>query len=254
MADDQGWGDVGYNDKARSLRKNIKTPVLDDMAAKGLRLDRFYSAQAVCSPTRGSVLTGRHPNRYSCYIYGKPLRPREMTVAQALKAVGYATGHFGKWHLNGVSGPGKLIPASDPLNPGRFGFDEWFSTSNFFDADWSFSHNGQTVKTTGDGSDAVMAEALKFMAKAKADSKPFLAVVWFGSPHKQALRHRRARRHQRHLPDHPGHRRLQGAQPGPAHRRHQHPAADRRQDDQQAKAHRLCLAGQRKDQGPCGMD
>jgi hypothetical protein len=44
MADDQGWGDVGYNDKAGSLRTNIKTPVLDDMAAKGMRLDRFYSA------------------------------------------------------------------------------------------------------------------------------------------------------------------------------------------------------------------
>jgi arylsulfatase A-like enzyme len=129
------------------------------------------------------VLTGRHPNRYGCYIYGKPLRVQEMTVAQALKAVGYATGHFGKWHLNGVSGPGKLIPASDPLNPGRFGFDEWFSTSNFFETDWSFSHNGQTVQTAGDGSDAIMAQALKFMAKANSQGKPFLAVVWFGSPH-----------------------------------------------------------------------
>ncbi len=183
MADDQGWGDVGYNDKAKSLRKNITTPVLDAMAGSGLRLDRFYAAQAVCSPTRGSVMTGRHPNRYGCYIYGKPLRPQEMTVAQALKTVGYTTGHFGKWHLNGVSGAGKLIPASDPLNPGRFGFDEWFSTSNFFDLDWSFSHNGQTVKTTGDGSDVIMAEALKFIAKANSQGKPFLAVVWFGSPH-----------------------------------------------------------------------
>ena len=183
MADDQGWGDVGYNDKARSLRANIKTPVLDEMAAKGLRLDRFYAAQAVCSPTRGSVLTGRHPNRYGCYLYGKPLRPREMTIAQALKAVGYATGHFGKWHLNGVSGPGKPIAAADPLNPGRFGFDEWFSTSNFFELDWTFTHNGKDVKTTGDGSDAIMAQALKFMTQAKSEGKPFLAVVWFGSPH-----------------------------------------------------------------------
>jgi len=183
MADDQGWGDVGYNDKAQSLCQGIKTPVLDDMAAKGMRFDRFYSAQCVCSPTRGSVLTGRHPNRYGCYIYGKPLRPQEMTIAQALKAVGYATGHFGKWHLNGVSGPGKLIPASDPLNPGRFGFDEWFSVSNFFERDWQFSRNGETVQTTGDGSDVIMAEALKFMAKANAAGKPFLAVVWYGSPH-----------------------------------------------------------------------
>jgi len=183
MADDQGWGDVGYNDKARERYKGIKTPVLDAMAGAGVRFDRFYAAQCVCSPTRGSVLTGRHPNRYGCYIYGKPLRTEEMTVAQALKPLGYATGHFGKWHLNGVSGQGKLIPASDPLHPGRFGFDEWFSTSNYYEKDWRFSHNGETVETTGDGSDAIMAQALKFMAGAKAAGKPFLAVVWFGSPH-----------------------------------------------------------------------
>ena len=183
MADDQGWGDVGYNDKATQRRKNIKTPVLDAMAAHNMRLDRFYAAQCVCSPTRGSVLTGRHPNRFGCTIYGKPLRPQEMTIAQALKACGYATGHFGKWHLNGVSGQGKLIPATDPLNPGRFGFDTWFSTSNFFEKDWKFSRNGETVQTTGDGSDAIMTEAVKFMGKAVGDGKPFLAVVWFGSPH-----------------------------------------------------------------------
>lgn len=56
MADDQGWGDVGYYGKSIA-----KTPVLDEMAATGLRFDRFYAACPVCSPTRGSVLTGRHP-------------------------------------------------------------------------------------------------------------------------------------------------------------------------------------------------
>ena len=183
MADDQGWGDVGYNDKATLLRPNVKTPVLDEMAASGLRLNRFYAAQSVCSPTRGSVLTGRHPNRYACWWPGTPLRTQEMTIAQALKSIGYATGHFGKWHLNGVSGPGKPIRADDPLNPGRFGFDEWFSVSNYFELDWTFSRKGEPVKTTGDGSDVIVGEALKFIAQAARDKKPFLALVWFGSPH-----------------------------------------------------------------------
>ena len=59
MSDDQGWGDVGYN-----AHKILKTPHLDAMAGAGLRFNRFYSSSPVCSPTRGSCLTGRHPYRY----------------------------------------------------------------------------------------------------------------------------------------------------------------------------------------------
>src|SRR5262249_8554311 len=104
MTDDQGWGDVSYNGL-----KQIKTAALDEMAARWLRFNRFYAAAPVCSPTRGSVLTGRHPNRFGCFLYGYPLRTQEVTLAQVLKPAGYATAHFGKWHLNGVSGPGKPI-------------------------------------------------------------------------------------------------------------------------------------------------
>ena len=76
MADDQGWGDVGYYGKSIAI-----TPVLDEMAASALRLDRFYAAAPVCSPTRGSVLTGRHPNRFACFSWGHSLRPEEITIA-----------------------------------------------------------------------------------------------------------------------------------------------------------------------------
>ncbi|MBM4045965.1 MAG: N-acetylgalactosamine 6-sulfate sulfatase, partial [Planctomycetes bacterium] len=62
MADDQGWGDMAYNG-----HPVLKTPNFDAMAAAGVRFDRFYAAAPVCSPTRGSVLTGRHPNRYGCF-------------------------------------------------------------------------------------------------------------------------------------------------------------------------------------------
>ncbi len=178
MADDMGWGDVGYNGLTAA-----KTPALDEMAASSLCFNRFYSAAPVCSPTRGSVLTARHPNRYGVFLYGYPLRPEEKTVAQALQAAGYATGHFGKWHLNGVSGPGKPISASDPLHPGKFGFDEWLSVSNYFDLDPAMSRNGKTVELKGDGSDLIVDEALRFIDRAAAGKKPFLAVVWFGSPH-----------------------------------------------------------------------
>jgi arylsulfatase A-like enzyme len=128
-------------------------------------------------------MTGRHPNRMGCFWPGMPLKLQEMTIAQAVKRAGYATAHFGKWHLNGVAGPGKPIAASDPLGPGRFGFDEWFSVSNYFDTDWTFSRNGENVKVPGDGSDAIVAEALKFIEKNAKQDKPFFACVWFGSPH-----------------------------------------------------------------------
>jgi len=59
MTDDQGWGDTGYNGNPV-----LKTPHLDEMARSGIRFDRFYSGAPVCSPTRGSALTGRHPYRY----------------------------------------------------------------------------------------------------------------------------------------------------------------------------------------------
>jgi len=183
MTDDQGWADVGYNNAGNSERAFVRTPVMDQMAASGLRFNRFYAAAPYCSPTRGSVMTGRHPIRYGCFGPGKPLRPQEMTIAQALKSAGYATGHFGKWHLNGVSGPGKPIPADDPLSPGRFGFDEWLSVSNFFDLNWTFSHKGQLVQAQGDGSDVIVTEALKFISQAAKARTPFLAVIWYGNPH-----------------------------------------------------------------------
>ena len=66
MADDQGWGDMGYTG-----HPVIKTPHFDAMATEALRFDRFYAAHPVCSPTRGSVMTGRHPNRFGCFPGGE---------------------------------------------------------------------------------------------------------------------------------------------------------------------------------------
>src|SRR6188474_2865012 len=129
MADDQGWGDTGYNG-----HPDLKTPHLDALAKSGLRLNRFYTAHFNCSPTRASVMTGRHPHRMGTFGPGSPIRAQELSVANVLQSAGYATGHFGKWHLNGKNGnrdtttpPGRAILAADPLNPGRLGFDEWVS-------------------------------------------------------------------------------------------------------------------------------
>ncbi|MBW3539470.1 MAG: sulfatase-like hydrolase/transferase [Planctomycetes bacterium] len=171
MADDQGWGDVGYNG-----HPVLKTPALDEMAAAGLRFDRFYAAAPVCSPTRGSVLTGRHPNRFGCFSWGHRLRPQELTVAEALKTAGYTTGHFGKWHLGSVR-------SGSPVSPGGSGFDEWLSTPNFYENDPLMSRRGTVVEVEGESSVVAVDAALEFIRRAAKDGKPFLAVIWFGSPH-----------------------------------------------------------------------
>jgi len=171
MADDQGWGDMAYNG-----HPIVKTPNFDRAAATGLRFDRFYAAAPVCSPTRAAVMTGRHPNRMGVFKWGYPMRPQETTIAEALKKAGYATGHFGKWHL------GSVRRKSD-AHPGLNGFDEFLSAPNFYDNDPILSHNGKAVPIKGESSVVAAEAALKWMKKIKQTGKPFLSVVWFGSPH-----------------------------------------------------------------------
>ncbi len=171
MADDQGWGDMGYYD-----HPVLKTPHLDSLAASALRFDRFYAAAPVCSPTRGSVMTGRHPNRFGCFKWGYSLRPQEITIAEALKKSGYATGHFGKWHI----GP---TLKNSPVSPGNSGFTEWLSAPNFFDNDPILSRRGVAVQMKGESSMVTADAAIEFIRKEAKRQAPFLAVVWFGSPH-----------------------------------------------------------------------
>jgi arylsulfatase A-like enzyme len=171
MADDQGWGDMGYNGYP-----GLKTPNFDALAREGLRFDNFHAAAPVCSPTRGSVMTGRTPNRFGCFTWGNSLRPQETTIAEALKQAGYRTGHFGKWHLGSVQ-------KNSPVNPGASGFDTWVSSPNFFDLDPILSDQGKAVPFKGDSSDITVDLALKFIGECARQKQRFLAVVWFGSPH-----------------------------------------------------------------------
>ena len=142
MADDLGWGDVEYNGGRAS------TPNLNKMAHSdnAILLQRHYSGSPVCSPTRGTVLTGRNHNRYC--VWGAngargageknrtdfkipqlmPLPLSEITVAKVLQKAGYSTALFGKWHLGDfkpLRGGNSKWPVS---HPGLHGFDQWWAT------------------------------------------------------------------------------------------------------------------------------
>lgn len=171
MSDDQGWGDVGYNG-----HPVLKTPNLDAAAAAGLRFDFFYAAAPSCSPTRASVLTGRHPNRMGVFSWGHSIRPQEITLAEILRQHGYVTGHFGKWHLGSVR-------ADSPVNPGKNGFDRWFSAPNYFDNNPVMSDEGHEVKIDGESSEIAVEAALEWIEDRAAGEAPIFAVIWFGSPH-----------------------------------------------------------------------
>lgn len=204
MADDLGWGDPGFNGGAI-----IQTPQLDVMASASLKFNRFYSAAPVCSPTRGSCLTGRHPFRYGVrFANGGHMLPEEITLPEILRDAGYATGHFGKWHLGTLtpeySGQKDREPEKNYATPGMNGFDEWFSTE-FAVGTWDpyeisslhpalkgvvdtralYWHNGVNLKQPlqGDDSRIIMDEAIPFMERAVAAAKPFFTVIWFHAPH-----------------------------------------------------------------------
>lgn len=171
MADDQGWGDTGYNG-----HPFVQTPALDAMAKNGFVFDRFYAGAPVCSPTRASVMTGRSPVRTKVTNHGRYLRPHEQTIAEALKEAGYLTGMFGKLHL------GSGQPDS-PCNPTGMGFDEWVIGLNFFDNDPYLSRNGNIEHRKGKGSVILMDDAIAFLRKHKDGDHPMFTVIWFPSPH-----------------------------------------------------------------------
>ena len=98
--DDMGWGEIGPFGHPEN-----KTPSLDRMAKEGLRLTQYYTSNTACSPSRAAMLTGTHARRIemdgTVHFPGDPwgMNPSEVTIADMLKEVGYATGCFGKWHL-----------------------------------------------------------------------------------------------------------------------------------------------------------
>jgi len=201
MADDMGWGDTGYNG-----HPSLQTPHLDAMAAEGITFTRFYAAAPVCSPTRGSCLTGRHPFRYGItFANTGHMLPEELTLAELLGELGYNTGHFGKWHLGTLTtevndaNRGGPQHAAHYAPPWDHGFDSCFSTESkvptwdpmvnpdngaaYGTRYWAGPGEVVTENLEGDDSRVIMDRVIPFIESAVDSEQPFFTVVWFHTPH-----------------------------------------------------------------------
>lgn len=180
IADDLGWGDVGFNGGS------IPTPNIDKLAKQGVRLEQFY-VQPVCTPTRGAFLTGRYPMRLGLQTgvirpwakHGLPLDER--TLPQALREAGYTTAICGKWHLGHFS-PEYL--------PTRRGFDRQYGLYNgaidYFthirDEGHDWHKNDMANHDKGYATDLIANTAIDVIAGHNPD-KPLFLYVPFNAPH-----------------------------------------------------------------------
>ena len=120
VADDLGWGDVGFNGQTK-----INTPNIDQLAKEGIVFNNFYSGSSVCGPSRASLITGKHTGHSTVRgnprwtASGKPvdINAEEITIAEELKNAGYTTGMIGKWGLAENLNEGK---------PNKQGFDYFY--------------------------------------------------------------------------------------------------------------------------------
>lgn len=124
--------DSGYGDYAHTGNPVIETPNISKLAAGGVIFTQFYTTSSACSASRYSLLTGRYPGHsgFGSWVINpdsKPhLRTAETTLAEGLKAKGYATGMFGKWHLGNPNAKNGMTPDALPL---AHGFDTWTGTN-----------------------------------------------------------------------------------------------------------------------------
>ncbi len=186
MTDDQGAADAGCYGA-----KDLATPNIDALAARGVRFTQFYSAAPVCSPSRAGLLTGRYPLRAglvgnaASQPDGKEGMPgAQVTMAEMFKAAGYATAHFGKWHLG----------YTPDTMPNAQGFDHSFghmggcidNFSHFFHWAGPSRHdlfrNGVEVQMPGRYfPDLMVEEAAQFIGRHRA--RPFFIYFAINLPH-----------------------------------------------------------------------
>ncbi|MBI3684513.1 MAG: sulfatase-like hydrolase/transferase [Acidobacteria bacterium] len=173
FADDMGWGDVGFNG-----RKDWETPNLDRLGSQGTIFTRWYTAMPLCAPSRACLLTGKYTIHHGVRNNSTDIPASEVTVAEALKPLGYKAALFGKWHRG-------RLPDGGFTHPLDQGFDETFG---YLDARHAWEHFPKTlyrgrseVPVKGYSCDLMADESARFIKENRAN--PFLLYVPFIEPH-----------------------------------------------------------------------
>lgn len=194
LIDDMGYADLGCYDGVAA------TPHIDRLASEGIRFTQAYVASPVCSPSRVGITTGQSPSRHYIYSYLDSrashrkrgmrdyLDPAAPSIARTFHDAGYATGHFGKWHMGGGRDVGDA-----PL-PTAYGFDESFTSfeglgdrvlppGNLSKASEKLGRGTITHAAQRELTGLYIDRTLAFTQKAKAAGKPFYTHLWLNEVH-----------------------------------------------------------------------
>ena len=183
LADDAGYNDFGFQGS-----KEIPTPNIDAIAKNGVRFTDAHVTATVCSPSRAGIITGRYQQRFghegNCTPSGMGMNLKEKTIADTLRATGYRTGLFGKWHLGDTT----------ESHPNQRGFDTFYgmvggSRSYFYNTNASdrpgsqqaYQHNAKPAKFKGYFTDELGDRCIDFISE--KNKKPFFAFLSFNAPH-----------------------------------------------------------------------
>ena len=189
LADDLGFGDLGcYGGKL------VKTPNIDRLASSGIRYNQFYAGAPICSPSRTAFLTGQYPGRWhiTSFLQDRAgnracgqadfLDPKAPSLPRTLKTAGYATGHFGKWHLGGgrdVKNAPKFAAYGVDVHAGTYESPE--PAPDITSTNWIFAASDKVERW--DRTDFFVDKTLDFLRTNQAEHKPSFVNLWLDDPH-----------------------------------------------------------------------
>ncbi|MGH7143323.1 MAG: sulfatase family protein [Planctomycetota bacterium] len=166
---------------------NVRTPFIDRLARDSVAFDHMVCHMPVCTPYRGTLMTGMFPHRHGLFLNDlclyNNLRAREpaaVTLGEAFRAAGYATGYIGKWHIDGHGRAGTIPPER------RLGFDHWQVLECSHDYNASRYYAGadtQLRRWPGYDADAQTDAAIAWLQTRPADPRPFFLALSWGPPH-----------------------------------------------------------------------
>jgi arylsulfatase A-like enzyme len=184
LADDLGYHDVGFQGSER-----IRTPHLDELAKMSARFTDGHVSASVCSPSRAGMMTGRYQQRFGHEANVPPpshgMDVNERTLAQALKALGYRTALFGKWHLGNEPEHYPTVRGFDQFYGLRDGHRTfWYDPNHPHDKPGdpkNAEHNGRQIEFKGHFTDWLGDRTVEFINESK--DRPFFAFLSFTAPH-----------------------------------------------------------------------